>query len=450
LGPETCYLVADGNDHAVDGEAEDLLTSVDRSDPDPATNETNIGTGTGTFNIEAIALQPGTGVLFAADSATIGTLDTTTGLFTALGPVGSGSGALGERAMRDIDGMSFDATTGFLYATERRRAGDKDLFLRIDPATGALVPGAIAGEDYAVINAVVGLPDIDAIAVDPVDGTMYGVANDDGRKDHLVKIDKATGQATDIGVMGAQDVEGLGFARDQLIGTTGKVGNQEGIWDIDKATGGANNRRPLDNGRDYESFDCLNAPNPLPPSPAPLSCLVVTEDAVPDDPVDFPFTTTGGTIPGALLLDDDPASDVPNSTGHCDLPPGPYSVTQQTPPGWPLVDLTCSDHTGDTLISMPTGRAAVTLVAGETVACLFKNSPAPVRVPQEEAAPVVVPPVVAGEVTAPPVPAPAAELPRTGRDGKRLVLTSGLGLAAGGLAVVGGTRRPARRRRRRA
>ncbi|MGH8971681.1 MAG: hypothetical protein ACRD0C_00560 [Acidimicrobiia bacterium] len=361
LGAETCYLVADGTPDAVDGDAEDLLTKVDRSDPDPATNETDVGTGTGTFYIEAIALQPGTGVLFAADAGTIGTLDTTTGLFTRLGPVGTGSGALGERALKDIDGMSFDATTGFLYATERRRSDNRDLFLRLDPTTGALVPGAIAGADYAVVNAVAGLPDIDAIAVDPEDGTMYAVANDGGRRDHLVRIDKATGQATDIGVMGAQDVEGLGFASGQLIGTTGKVGDNEGIWDIDKATGAADNRRPLDNGRDYESFDCLNAPNPI---------------AAPSPPVETPS-----------------------------IVPPPVAAESPAP----------------------------------------EATPEPVRPPQ-----------VAGDATAPapappaPVVAAAPELPRTGSDGGRLVLTSGLGLAAGGLAVVGGTRRPARRRTRRA
>jgi hypothetical protein len=264
--------------------------------------------------------------------------------------------------MKDIDGLSFDATTGFLYGTERRSSEQEDLFLRIDPATGALVPAAIGGEDYAVVDAVAGLPDIDAIAVDPVDGTMYGVANEDGRKDHLVRIDKATGQATDIGVLQAQDVEGLGFASGQLIGTTGKVGDNEGIWDIDKATGAASNRRPLDNGRDYESFDCLNAPNPIPPVPAP---------------VEAPPVAT----------------------------PAPVASTS---PG-----------------------------------------PEPVRTPQQAGAPVpVAPPVVGGEVAAPPVAAPAADLPRTGSDGRRLVLTSGLGLAVGGLAVVGGTRRPSGRRRR--
>jgi hypothetical protein len=126
-----------------------------------------------------------------------------------------------------------------------------------------------------------GSADVDALAIDPLDGQMYGVINDDGRKDHLVRIDKATGQPTDIGVLGAQDVEGLGFASGQLIGTTGKVFESEGIWDIDKTTGAASNRRVLDNSRDYESFDCLNAPNPPaavpPPPPPPVAGETITQ-----------------------------------------------------------------------------------------------------------------------------------------------------------------------------
>jgi hypothetical protein len=268
---EICYIVSDSNAKANDGEAEDLLIQVNRFDADPATNETNIGTGTGTFNIEAIALQPGTGTLFAADGGTLGILDRGTGRFAAIGKIGSGAGPVGRIDFDDVDGLSFDATSGLLYGSQRE-ASDEDLLLRIDPVTGAAVPGAFGGADYAVVPATSGLPDVDALAIDPLDGQMYGVINDDGRKDHLVRIDKATGQPTDIGVLGAQDVEGLGFASGQLIGTTGKVFESEGLWDIDKTTGAASNRRVLDNSRDYESFDCLNAPNPpaaVPPPPPP-------------------------------------------------------------------------------------------------------------------------------------------------------------------------------------
>jgi LPXTG-motif cell wall-anchored protein len=265
---EICYIVSDSNAEANDGDAEDLLIRVNRFDSDPATNETNIGTGTGTFNIEAIALQPGTGVLFAADAGVLGTLDVSTGRFTAIGKIGNGTGPNGRVEFNDVDGLSFDATTGLLYGSQREVPGE-DLLLVIDPTTGAAVPGKIAGADYGVVSAISDLPDVDALAVDPLDGKMYGVVNDDGRKDHLVRIDKATGQPTDIGVLGAQDVEGLGFASGQLIGTTGKVNETEGIWDIDKTTGAASNRRVLDNSRDYESFDCLNAPNPPAPVAAP-------------------------------------------------------------------------------------------------------------------------------------------------------------------------------------
>jgi LPXTG-motif cell wall-anchored protein len=297
---EICYIVSDSNAQATDGKAEDLLIRVDRFDSDPATNETNIGTGTGTFNIEAIALQPGTGILFAADAGMLGTLDVTTGRFTAIGKIGTGAGPIGRVDFDDVDGLSFDATSGLLYGSQRE-VPEEDLLLVIDPKTGAAVPGAVGGADYAVVPAISDLPDVDALAIDPLDGRMYGVVNDDGRKDHLVRIDKATGQVIDIGVLGAQDVEGLGFASGQLIGTTGKVFKSEGIWDIDKATGAASNRRVLDNSRDYESFDCLNAPNPpapvAPPLPASVAGETITQPAAvaPTAPIQLPqLPRTGG------------------------------------------------------------------------------------------------------------------------------------------------------------
>ena len=436
--PEICYVVADGTVDARDGDGPDLLTSVVRADLDAATNETNIGTGTGTFNVEAIALQPGTGVLFAADAGTLGVIDITTGVFAPLGEIGTGTGDEGEVEFDDVDGLSFDPATGFLYGTQREVPGE-DLLLRIDPVTGAAVAGAFAGADYAVIPAVADLPDIDDIAIDPVDGTMYAIANDDGRRDRLVTIDKATGASTEIGVLEAQDVEGLGFASGQLIGTTGKVFKQEGIWDIDKLTGAATNRRALDNAADYEGFDCLNPPTAPPPL---LACLVIMEDAVPDDAIDFPFTSTGGLPPPELVLDDDADGTLPNMRTFCDLTPGRYTVTQQTPPDWPLINLTCTDPTGDTATDLPGGIASPVLAADETVTCVFQNSPATVLGEEETRAPAVVePPVAVGPAAAPVAP----ELPRTGSAGGRLLLVmSGLAFTAGGFGVIGGSvrRRP--------
>ena len=54
-GDGVCYLIADsggGNG------GNDLLTIVDRGDFNPVTNETSIGTGTGTYSIEAMDMHP--------------------------------------------------------------------------------------------------------------------------------------------------------------------------------------------------------------------------------------------------------------------------------------------------------------------------------------------------------------------------------------------------------
>lgn len=462
-GSQECFVVADGSAYEVDGGSEDLLTRVDRLDPDPATNETDVGSGTGSFFIEAIAFQPATGALFAADAGVLGTLDLDTGRFTELGEVGTGSGELGRVELDDIDGLTFDPATGFLYGTARRSG--EDLLLRLDPATGAVVEGAVGGADYGVVAGVEGLRDIDDIAIDPSDGQMYAVANDDGRDDRLVRIDKATGAATDIGPMQAEDVEGLGFAGDQLIGTTGKVHGREGLWDVDKSTGAADNRRPLDNGQDYEAFDCFNPPTP---PAAPLSCLVVSVDAVPDDPVDFPFALTGETLPAEVILDDDPGSDTPSTVEYCQLPAGAYTVTEQTPPGWALVSVSCSDPGGGAVAATDGPEAAVELGGGETVTCLYRNIPLEVEGPRQAGGVAGTPAPAPAPAPAPPepepeAPAPAeapalagaaasagpealAELPRTGRDRSRpLMLLGGVGLALGGLGVVGSTRRPVRR-----
>lgn len=80
-GDGVCYLIADsggGNG------GNDLLTLVDRGDFNPATNETNIGTGTGTYNIEAMDMHPSTLQLYGANANRLGTIDKLTGLYAPL------------------------------------------------------------------------------------------------------------------------------------------------------------------------------------------------------------------------------------------------------------------------------------------------------------------------------------------------------------------------------
>ena len=255
--PAVCIAVADsggGNG------GNDLITIINRMDTDEDTNETDVGTGTGTYYIEAIA-RDSSGVMYAMDNDELGTIDLSTGVFSGIGTVGSGTGVYNGTQQTinfgDVDGLSFDPFTGLLYGSERQT--DSDLLFVIDPATGAIVENHFGQNiDFVEIEEQAGYDDIDDIAIDPFDGAMYGSANDGGSGDHLVRIDKMTGATTDLGEIGADDVEGLGFSdTGQLWGTTGRA--PLGLYPIDKTGGGfplSGTIRPLDNGGDYESTDC--------------------------------------------------------------------------------------------------------------------------------------------------------------------------------------------------
>ena len=256
------------------------------ADPDPATNEVNIGDSTGTGGIEAIAYEEATGTLYAVDYNQLGALDLSTGKFIpASHPIGSGTGRLGRIELTkagkgyladDVDGLAFQPVTGTLFGTVRRNG--PDLLIQIDTTTGRLIPGVFQGEDYLVIESLVpGLDDIDDIAFEPAGGALYAVQNSRGRWGHLVIIDPADGSVTGVGPLsydGARlnDVEGLNFGcSGQLWGLTGnKIDPVRGnrLWEIDRFTAVASNPIMLDNGSDYESVACgyfVPAPTPFRP-----------------------------------------------------------------------------------------------------------------------------------------------------------------------------------------
>ena len=375
----SCYAVADeGGD---DGEghdqfAEDLLTRIDPDDDDPATNETSIGTGTGTFSVEAAAFQPGSGVLFAVDGGRLGTLNLQTGIFSARpSSIGSGSGADGTIDFDDVDGLTFDPDTGTLYGSQRVRTEDPDVLLVIDPDTGAHVPDAFgAGDDYLPITPLPDETKIDDLAID-ADGTLYAIANQGGHGDHLVSIDRETGALTDVGPTGHDDIEGLTFAPGgRLLGINGKEGEiGESLWDIDTGSGAASNPRALDNGADYEAIACIAAAPPPPPPPPPppeVGSITIVKDAVPDSGVVFAFT---GDL-GKWALDEDGGSSVPSSRTFANLEPGTYEVKETTVEGWELTKIACTDPDDGTDVDVGEATATIDLDAGEDVVCTFTNS----------------------------------------------------------------------------
>ena len=266
--PETdvCFAVADGGGV---GSGNDRLLKINRT----TGAVTSIGTTTGTNNIEAAAFWPGTDTFYASNelnstTGQFGTVDLTTGLFTTIGTYGQATGLIGGTSttldIADVDSMAMDPFTGIIYGALRRSSAP-DLLLTFQRTDGDVIADAFGpGEDFVVIpNLTVGgqtVGDIDGLTIDPYDGTMYGIANNGGGNDRLVRIDKSTGAITDVGQLldgstAVEDMEGLGNYNDgSLLGTTG-AGTD--LWDIDKTSGAVSNRRDITVGSDHESVDCL-------------------------------------------------------------------------------------------------------------------------------------------------------------------------------------------------
>ena len=270
---QLCYMVADNGGG---GGGNDLFTAIDTADFSPVTNETNFGIGTGTSGIEAIAYNSATGVVYAANVGQLGTLSTATGLFQAL-PLafGTGGGSLGNISLNNVDGLTYDSTSGVMYGSHAR--GGNDLLLQINMATGAHIPNAFgAGIDYVQITPVVGNTIVDDIAVDPTTGIMYASTNNGGSTDRLASVNKLTGVTTNISLITVPDIEGMGTdPTGQLWGTSGTQGV---LYEIDKVTGVGSNGRTIDNGGDYESIDCYAI---SPTITADLSLTKTVDDATP-------------------------------------------------------------------------------------------------------------------------------------------------------------------------
>jgi uncharacterized repeat protein (TIGR01451 family) len=326
---QLCYLVADsggGNG------GNDLFTRIDTADFNPATNETNIGSGTGTNSIEAIAFNSATGEVYAANAGRLGVLNLTTGVFQARPQnFGTGSGTFNGSTVTnvnftDIDGLTYDATTGVMYGVHARSG--TDVLIQIDMTTGAHVPNAFgAGLDYVPIPPIGGNTITDDIAVDPITGTMYATVNGGGVTDRLIRINKLTGATTDISAITVPDIEGLGTdPTGQLWGTSGTQGI---LYEINKSTGVGSNGRAINNGGDYEAVDCFAF------SPT------VTADLNVGKSVDEPTPAEGGTVNYTVTV---------TNAG-----PGPATVVQ-------LTDLLPS---GVTLVSAIPGQGTYDPVSGD-------------------------------------------------------------------------------------
>ena len=151
---------------------------------------------------------------------------------------------------------------GVLYGVHRRGgAGELDALFRINPTTGAFVPGGFTGgADYVLVQAQAGLNDIDDLSISALDGQMLAVANN-STGDRIVRIDRFTGATVDVGriqVSGVNldDVEGFGSdSQGTLWATHGRTPYD--LYRINPTTAAATIVHAIPTGGDHESVACL-------------------------------------------------------------------------------------------------------------------------------------------------------------------------------------------------
>lgn len=221
---------------------------------------------TGRSNIEAIAYYPipGSETLYAADAGDFGTLNRTTGAFTLIGEIdggGTADGSAGAQTLNDVDGLMLDGQSLIMWAIERKSGSTPDLLFQINLSTGQFVADAFgSGVDYLEIVGEGIDVDVDDLAVDPVSGEIYGVSNNNGADDVLIKVNKTTGEFELVAALAEDDVEGLAFHNDgKLYGSEGDAENR--LILINKSTGAVSNYLSLSPGGDVEALAALVAPS---------------------------------------------------------------------------------------------------------------------------------------------------------------------------------------------
>ncbi|MFT7552201.1 MAG: hypothetical protein ACI9BV_002518 [Rhodothermales bacterium] len=244
-----CYLVADNNGVRFDA---DVLTAVDKA----SGVETEVGL-TGTLNIEAMAFHPFTPAIYAADGGLLGTIDLSTGTFSPVGWLGTAYGESGPLSAGDVDGLTFDPSSGELFGSVRRTG--TDFLVQIDPSNGRVVEGAFGvGRDYVHVNFSGAEVHVDDIAVSPITGNLFAVVTDLDDNSTLVTIDRVSGNANSLAALSVRDLEGLSFDEEgRLFASPG--GDGPNLVEINLGTGQTTPFAAvgINSNRDYEAVTCM-------------------------------------------------------------------------------------------------------------------------------------------------------------------------------------------------
>lgn len=230
---------------------------------------------TGTSFLEAMAFDQSTGILYAFDTSTFGTINPVTGEFIEIGSLGTANGELGPIELNDIDGLTYDPSANVMYATHRIN-GSNDLLFIVDMNTGNFVPNGMQNNngnaaDYAVIeeafdtdSGALGF-NVDDIAINPQTGELFASQNS-GLSGVISIINKQNGSLEQIIYdLSAEDIEGLAFNNNnQLVATTGSGAqvnpNSYLIIDyINQTETSLGAIDPINGAKDFECVACFQA-----------------------------------------------------------------------------------------------------------------------------------------------------------------------------------------------
>ena len=210
--------------------SEDNLITID-----PATGvPTIIGPFAGPMlgSVRGLAFDPGTNRLY-------GTLDALTDKLIAIDTETASFATIGNLGYFGVGGLAFDASTDTLYASGFQSYG----LLSVDTTTGA---ATIIGP-YG--PAVPPGRDVEGLAIDPRTGILYGSREGDPPSGtyHLLTIDKATGEATDLGETQVAWVAGLAHVPGTGIVGTRSGGGVNELFEFDPVTALGTEIGPLSN-----------------------------------------------------------------------------------------------------------------------------------------------------------------------------------------------------------
>lgn len=262
LGPRTtCMIIGDGPSNETSTDELYLANRI--------TGESSFIGYTNTLNIEAVALMKNMDTLYAVNQDQFGWVNMNTGAFTAIGSaMGSISGVIGTTTtsinISDVDGLTYDAVSNILWATERRSGND--LLFRISRTTGQPLAHAFGTNiGYKEIKGTRIMDDVDDIALDPTTNIMYAVNNmNNGDSSRMITINMSTGIGTLIGTNGINDVEGMGYGNDgTMYGTSGNTSSpgKNAFYTISKSNGAASFLGDMNGALDLEGCDCFSGMN---------------------------------------------------------------------------------------------------------------------------------------------------------------------------------------------